>query len=84
MKFWPATAKLPVKVLLIDTHIGYSTTKLNFDQGQFSNEGLIVTKLSTVEETTNNREITSNNINQGDIIDMNKGEVTQKHWNKSR
>ena len=31
MKFWPPTANLPVKVLLIDTHIGYSTTKLNFD-----------------------------------------------------
>ena len=28
MKFWPSTANLPVKVLLIDTHIGYSTTKL--------------------------------------------------------
>ena len=25
------TANLPLKVLLIDTHIGYSTTKLDFD-----------------------------------------------------
>ena len=31
MKLWPPTANLPVKVLLIDTHIGYSMTKLNFD-----------------------------------------------------
>ena len=31
MIFWPSTANLPVKVLLIDTPIGYSTTKLNFD-----------------------------------------------------
>ena len=28
MKFWPTTANLHVKVILIDTHIGYSTTKL--------------------------------------------------------
>ena len=28
--FWPSTANSPLKVLLIDTHIGYSTTKFNF------------------------------------------------------
>ena len=31
MKLWPSTTNLPVKVLLIDTHIGYSMTKLNFE-----------------------------------------------------
>ena len=25
MKFWPSTAKLPIKILLIDTHVRYST-----------------------------------------------------------
>ena len=31
MKLQPPTTNLPVKNLLIDTHIGYSTTKLIFD-----------------------------------------------------
>ena len=30
-KTCPSAANLPIKVLLIDTHVGYSTTKLNID-----------------------------------------------------